>query len=434
MQQYAQTSPVVKVQAGPLDLLLVTDENLCGSIYQSGNYADKPFVDAILYFRDAADLKDGMSVSNGCKWMRSRGIANKTLMSPGIVQGFAAAMIENADKIVAKWKARGDGVILVAPQMDSYTTDSMGALLFGEKFKCIDEDDCELAKAIAAFMKGTSELLFVPFPYYKYITTPTAKAMHDCLATIKRLGIERIKNKRQQLKNGTLASTKSDFLSLLLTTTDENGQLLSVSEMLADLFDTMVAGQETTSRTLTWALMVLAGKEELQERLFNEIRTKLGDTQNLTTAALDKQNMPLLNNTIKEVLRLYPPIAVYGRRAINDDVLGNYEIPAGTNITLSPWAMGRNPNLWEHPEVFDPDRFERSKHHPFAWIPFGAGRRNCVGQRVALLEAKIMLVKLIEAFKFQRVGDKDPNPIFRLFLCPDKDIEVVIKKRLSLVS
>lgn len=119
----------------------------------------------------------------------------------------------------------------------------MGALLFGEKFKCIDEDDCELAKAIAAFMKGTSELLFVPFPYYKYITTPTAKAMHDCLATIKRLGIERIKNKRQQLKNGTLASTKSDFLSLLLTTTDENGQLLSVSEMLADLFDTMVAGK-----------------------------------------------------------------------------------------------------------------------------------------------------------------------------------------------
>ncbi|XP_071093713.1 cytochrome P450 3A8-like [Haliotis cracherodii] len=162
----------------------------------------------------------------------------------------------------------------------------------------------------------------------------------------------------------------------------------------------LLAGYDTSSNALTFTAYLLATHPEIQERLYQSIMTHIGNKKPTYTEVTKLQ---YLENVFLETLRLYPPATRTKRVGAKDTTMNGYHIPAGLGIVIPVYAIHHDPEFWPEPEKFDPDRFlPENKHelHDYMWMPFGVGPRNCLGMRLALLEAKMAIVALLQNFRF----------------------------------
>jgi cytochrome P450 len=165
----------------------------------------------------------------------------------------------------------------------------------------------------------------------------------------------------------------------------------------------VLAGHETTAVALTWTLYLLARHPHVEDALRAEFDRVLGGR---VPEAGDLVRLDLAKRVVQETMRLYPPLWGFARQAVGPDVLGGFEIPAGTFISLIPYLTHRDPRLWPDPLRFDPDRFapEAVRERPrFAYVPFSAGPRQCIGNEFALMEAQIVLAMMMQRFKVEAV-------------------------------
>ncbi|XP_071576723.1 cytochrome P450 4C1-like isoform X2 [Temnothorax nylanderi] len=162
----------------------------------------------------------------------------------------------------------------------------------------------------------------------------------------------------------------------------------------------LFGGHDTTAMGLCFIFALLAEHKDIQDRVRNEVNTALQKNEEKFTMKL-LQDLPYLERCIKEALRLYPSVFFISRIPGEDVKLQSYLVPAGTLLHLNIHAVHRDPNFWSNPEVFDPDRFLPEKirnRHPYSYLPFSGGPRNCIGQRFAMLEMKVMVASLIHSF------------------------------------
>ena len=167
----------------------------------------------------------------------------------------------------------------------------------------------------------------------------------------------------------------------------------------------IVAGHETTAVALFWALALLAGDPAEQARVAQEVAS-LDLSPDGAAAAL-----PQLIRTravVSETLRLYPPAPLMARQAIAADRIGDTDLPAGAMAIMAPWVLHRHEKFWRDPDVFDPTRFLPTAPPPprFAYMPFGAGPRVCVGAQFAMAEACLVLAALVQAFTIRQVSPR----------------------------
>nr|WP_230207792.1 cytochrome P450 [Microlunatus sp. Gsoil 973] len=196
-----------------------------------------------------------------------------------------------------------------------------------------------------------------------------------------------------------------ELVRLLLAARDpDTGQRLTREEVVSDLAVFLIAGHDTTSTTLTYALWALGHHQELQDRVVTEVST-LGD-RSLTVD--DVPALPFTVQVVHEALRLCPPAPAVARVATRDTVVDGFEVAAGTNIIVGIYALHRDPALWSAPETFDPDRFGVGQTRPDRWqfLPFGAGARSCIGDHFAMLEATLGLASLI---RNRRISSLEPD-------------------------
>jgi cytochrome P450 len=189
------------------------------------------------------------------------------------------------------------------------------------------------------------------------------------------------------------SATHSDALGTLMQARDpQSGELMQDRELIDQSLTLIVAGHETTWSTLNWIWYLISQHPEVEEKMFYELN-------NLPTFS-DFSDLPRFVYTrqiIDEAMRLYPPGWLLTRKALHEDWLGEYFVPAGTEIFVSTYFIHRHPDLWEEPDRFNPDRFrpEFSKHrHRLVTIPFSAGPRNCIGQLFARVEMQINLMTI----------------------------------------
>ncbi|GBM30862.1 Cytochrome P450 3A8 [Araneus ventricosus] len=181
---------------------------------------------------------------------------------------------------------------------------------------------------------------------------------------------------------------------------------LTLDELVGQCVIFFLAGYDTTASTLSYISYLLALHPEIQTKLYEELRQVLQNSKGeLTYEAL--QEMKYLDNVISESMRLYPAVTRLERMTVSDCKLGNsgITVPKGMIVTIPIYALQRDPDLFPDPEKFDPDRFtpeERAKRDTCAYMPFGAGPRNCVGMRFALMEVKVCLAYVIANFKIMR--------------------------------
>lgn len=217
-----------------------------------------------------------------------------------------------------------------------------------------------------------------------------------------------------------------DLLDLLLVAQDpETGRTMTRDELRDNLLTFIVAGHETTALTLAWALYLMAFAPDIQEAAAEEARRALGGR---AATAADLGALPLTMRIVNETLRLYPPAAFLSRTAQGPDTLCGREIRPGDTVMMPVYALHRHHLLWERPDAFDPDRFLTAPDR-YAFLPFGAGPRICIGASFALQEAVIILATLLARFRFARVPGREPQPRMILTLRPEGGVWLTVRPR-----
>ncbi|EEB17116.1 cytochrome P450, putative [Pediculus humanus corporis] len=235
---------------------------------------------------------------------------------------------------------------------------------------------------------------------------------------------------RVEKKTGNVYKTKSSFLDILL----ENQKIhcLSFEDIRQEVDTFMFEGHDTTAASLTWTLFELGHHPEVQERCYSELIEIFGDSNELPSYN-DLMKMNYLKRVIQETLRLYPSVPVISRKFKVDMQLNDYLVPANTEIILILYAIQRNEKIFKNPDKFDPDRFlqeEIIKRHAFAYVPFSAGQRNCIGQKFAMLEELVVLSSIIRNFKIESLNDRNSIRVVpEMILRPHQNLKFKLIKR-----
>lgn len=220
-----------------------------------------------------------------------------------------------------------------------------------------------------------------------------------------------------------------DLFDLLATARDPETGAGFDRALLRDEVATMIlAGHETTAVALFWACYVAARCPEHQERIAAEAASVDLSAGN---AAAALRSLPYTRAHLDETLRLYPPAFLIVREALGPDTIGGIPVAAGTVVSISPWVLHRHRRLWRDPESFDPARFLPGAPAPdrYAYMPFGAGPRICVGAQFALTEATLVLARLLRAFRLQLLGGGAVVPRGVVTTQPDRPVRFLLTRR-----
>jgi cytochrome P450 len=198
-----------------------------------------------------------------------------------------------------------------------------------------------------------------------------------------------------------------DYVAMLMSARDkESGAPMSERELIDEVFTLIVAGHETTASGLNWTWYLLSQHPQVEARLHAEIDA----TPDLAVPSLQQtEALKYTQQVVDETLRLYPPGWVLSRRTIEADVLGGFPVAAGTNVLLPLYLLHRHPKFWQAPEQFSPERFapEHEAQRPrFAYMPFAAGPRHCIGETFALYEMLVHLYKVARRYRLVYVPDR----------------------------
>jgi cytochrome P450 len=195
-----------------------------------------------------------------------------------------------------------------------------------------------------------------------------------------------------------------DVLTRLIdSTSKEPDPAVGRTRLRDELVTLLLAGHETTASTLGWAFYLIDRHPEVADRLCEEARRVLGDR--LPTYE-DLHALRYTVMVVEEVMRLYPPVWILTRQAQAADVVGGYAVPAKSDVLICPYVLHRNPALWDDPERFDPERFDpdrQSVRSTYAYLPFGAGPRFCVGNHLGMMEATFVLAMVARELRLSKV-------------------------------
>ena len=217
------------------------------------------------------------------------------------------------------------------------------------------------------------------------------------------------------LRRSTAEDT-GDIVSMLLAARDEDGSTLSDVQVHDELMTLLAAGHETTANALTWTFYLLSQNPAERDKLLAELHNVLNGR---TPTVEDLTRLPYLEMVVKESMRLFPPAWIVGRRAVEDYELEGYHLPSGSFVLLSQWVIHHKAEYFVEPERFWPERFdpvEGEKYPSFAYFPFGAGARMCIGSTFAMMEARLLLATILQRFSPKLVAGHPvaPRPMVTL--------------------
>jgi len=396
---------VVPLKIGLTRGHLVSDPGLIRHVLLDniGNYDKRtPAFDAVRVV-----LGNGLLTSGGEFWKRQRRIAQPAFHGES-VQRFGPIISRLAADCAARWEeaARAGGTTDAGTDMMKVTLRIVAEALFGDD---IAESAEEVNRVFPVILSCLAARVTSPLRAPLWMPTANNRRLRPALDALDAVVERLIATKRRRLAAAaTSAADHRDLLTILMAARDEEtGESMSDTQLRDEVMTMMIAGHETTANALSWLWVLLDRHPDEQERLRAEL---LAATGGAAPAVADLPRLPRLKAVILETLRLYPPVWMFDRRALGPDVLSGTRIAAGELVIFCPYAIHRLPQLWEDPDAFRPERFDAGHkvHNPFAYLPFSAGPRTCLGNNFAMIESQIIVGTLLSRF---RVRLADPAPI-----------------------
>ena len=327
--------------------------------------------------RVALLLGDGLMVSEGELWKRQRRMIQPAFNQESIAALFQVIVAVNSG-LLRKWQsaAERNESVNVTHDVSGMALEVVLRFIFGEDYQ-----------------EASS--------HFEILTVEQTRDMAFA-RSFRALGKVILEIIHRRRKHSTPAT---DALGVMMQARDpQSGEPMPDRQIIDETLTLIVAGHETTASTLNWNWYLISQHPEVERKLGNEL-----ETLKTSLAFDDLPKFPYARQIIEETMRLYPAGWSMSRKALGDDRLGDYFVPAGTELYVPPYFIQRHPELWEEPERFNPDRFrpENSKHrHRMAMIPFSAGPRNCIGTHFARIEMQIHLMIIAKWLRLEYVASR----------------------------
>ena len=367
-------------------------------------------------------LGQGILTAEDDRWRAQRRVV-APVFRPSAVNSFIPAMIAQSRTMLARWQSLPEGVpVEVDREMMHLTFEIiLETMLSGRG----DINVAEVERSIADFLKAT--------PWVAVLTMlglPEWTPFPGKLRAAKGRGYLRGMIMRRVVERRESGLRLDDLLSLLLDARDpETNTGFSDVNIVDNILTFIGAGHETTALALTWTFYLLSHHPEIEAKILAEIAAV---TNGAPLEAEQVADLVYLRQVIMESMRLYSPVSIVGREVMESFELGGATINAGDRVLVAIHAVHHNPNNWSDPERFDPDRFapeQMKTRHRFAWLPFGAGPRICIGMQFALLEAAAILGTLLPAMRLTAKPGYVPVPISRVTTRPDRGMPMTMARR-----
>jgi cytochrome P450 len=353
-------------------------------------------------------LGKGILTSEGADWRWQRQ-ASAPMFRQEDVLGFVPTFVRATERLIQGWRA-GPGVQPIESDMARVTFDVISATLLPSADDTVGP---AVERSVGTFQgAGAWGQLFAFARIPQWVPRPGYVSGRRAVVELRTAVAQMMKERR------ALASPPDDLMNRLMKARDpETGQQMNDEQLVDNLLTFYLAGHETTARALTWTLFLLARFPEWSGRLLDEIRTVTGDAP-VTAGHIER--LVLVQQVIKESMRLYPPVPLMSRQAVADTTLGGHPVRAGTSVVMPIYVIHRHARRWERPDEFEPERFapeREAKIERYQYMPFGAGPRICIGRAFAEIEAAAILATLLQHARFEPAGH-EPQPVARVTLLP----------------
>lgn len=364
-------------------------------------------------------LGEGLLTSEGALWQRQRKMTQPSFQGQQVAS-FVPTMAGNAAAMLRRWeiKAGQKTVFDVVPDFMRLTLNIAAQVLFTTN---LEADAESIRRTLDIGRDYSVERAWSIFPPPLSWPTRRNREYRGALANIHGIMDRIIAERRKETAH------ISDLLTMLMEARDENGAPMSDKQLRDEVITLLTAGHETTTLALAWTCFLIATRPDVVERMTAEAAFLNGPP-----AYEDLMKLRYSRMVVEESMRLYPPVWTLARTAVNEDEIGGYRITAGSEILIFPYITQRHPKWWQDPDVFRPERFapENSAARPrYAYLPFGAGPRTCVGLNFAMTEILVVLTMLLQRFRLRLAIDpaqvrSDPS----VTLQPRPGVPVVLEK------
>lgn len=357
-------------------------------------------------------LGNGLLLAEGDEWRRQR-----RMLAPVFSPAHVGSILPHFHGAAAAMLARLEGCAQcnLSAEFNAATLDSLLRALFSTP---ADTHGAELAGYVRNYLHGPgrpnlADAIAKEEGDYAIFDGPRRRFRARWFATVDALVAAR-------RDRGPTDATR-DLLDVLLAVRDaDTGAPLPPEEVRDQSATMLFAGFETTTRLLFWAAYLLS----LDQGEQSAIRAEITDFAPERVASLDDlENWPRLKRTLLEALRLYPPIPLLVREAVEPDEVGGESVAPRDLVWMSPWTLHRHRRHWQHPTAFMPDRFI-DRPHPWtqgAFMPFGGGPRICIGASFAMAEAQILLATLLSRYRVDLIDGRPVMPVGLVTTKPDHE-------------
>lgn len=347
----------------------------------SRNYTRRPMLEKALPL-----LGEGIVTSEGELWQQQR-----RLLQPAFhrrhMEKLSNTMSALIQEMLNRWAAAAeeDQPLDIFTEMKHITMQIVVGTMFGFRLGQQTQPIGEAFQITSAYLKkllqnkATGE------------NQAAQQEFEQALSRLDEIVYEIIENRR------AAATPGDDLLAMLLSAHDETAVSGMTNQQLRDEVMTLfVSGHETTTDALTWLWYLLATQPEAAAKIQEEV----GQLKQEIPTFQDLPALPYTRKVIDEALRLYPPVSIFGRRALEQDLIADQLIPAGASIVLSPFITHRHPHFWQEPDMFWPERFNSGteSYSRFAYIPFSHGPRQCIGDQFALVEIQLLVAMVTQKY------------------------------------
>ncbi|XP_011879950.1 PREDICTED: cytochrome P450 4C1-like, partial [Vollenhovia emeryi] len=418
-----QYYPIVKIWAFSMPLISIRHPDDFETILGSTKHIEK----SRMYEALQPWLNTGLLTSGGSKWHSRRKILTPTFHF-NILQQFVEIFIEESENMVKSLKNTEGAVVKdLVPFFSEHTLNAICETAMGTSLQDLGEFQHQYRKAVYRIGELMYYRVLRQWLHNEWLFLLTSKGreqkkilkiLHGFTERIiaeRKLYHDRTNGRYLQSSGNDTTEEGSDTESIgirrkrlamldLLIAASRNG-LMTDADIREEVDTFMFEGHDTTAMGLCYISALLAEHKDIQDRVRDEVDTALRKNGEKFTMKL-LQDLSYLDRCIKETLRLYPSVTMLSRVPAEDVKLQSYLVPAGTYLHLNIYGVHRDPNFWPNPDVFDPDRFlpeNIRNRHPYSYLPFSAGPRNCIGQRFAMLEMKAMVASLVHNFYLEPV-------------------------------
>ena len=480
---------VSKMWIGPKLVVFIFDPRDVEILLSSQVYIDK--ASEYKFFKPW--LGDGLLISTGSKWRAHRKLIAPTFHL-NVLKSFIDLFNENSRSVVRKLQSEGSKTFDCHDYMSEATVEILLETAMGVSKSTQDNSGYEYAMAVMKMcdilhlrhrsLLLRSEFLFTLSKYYQQqgkllsiihgLTTKVIKSKKEAFVkgtrgslAKKEAAVDETEGKNGVLQNGKQTNNsnanttsveglsfgqaeglKDDldvedndvgekkrlaFLDLLLESA-QNGALISDTEIKEQVDTIMFEGHDTTAAGSSFFLSLMGIHQNIQDRVIAELNGIFGDSDRPATFQ-DTLEMKYLERCLMETLRLFPPVPLIARELHEDLKLssGDYVIPRGATVTVATYKLHRNPNVYANPTVFDPDNFlpeRQANRHYYAFVPFSAGPRSCVGRKYAMLKLKILLSTILRNYRvYSDLTEKDFRLQADIILKREEGFRVRLKPR-----